>query len=83
MKAVKSILLLSIFIAAVSCGHKENKLLNKLKKDKSGEYIANIPLDKGFSEFITGYTSGIVPSNSAIEIRFTPEFASKADKSAT
>ena len=83
MKAVKLILLFTVFVFAASCGHKENKLLRKLKKGTSGEYAVNIPLDKGFSEFITGYTSGIVASNSAIEIRFTPEFASKADKSAT
>ena len=43
----------------------------------------NILLDKGFSEYISGYTSGIIPSNSVIEVRFTPEFAAKADKSAT
>ena len=39
-----------------------------------------IPIEKGFSEYISGYTSGIVSVNSAIEIRFTPEFASKAKK---
>ncbi len=83
MKVVKSTLLFILILFAISCGHKENKLLNKLKKDNPGEYTANIPLDKGFSEYITGYTSGLIPSNSVIEIRFTPEFASKADKSAT
>jgi len=41
----------------------------------------NIPIDKGFSEYISAYTSGIIPANSVIEIRFTPEFAAKADKS--
>ncbi len=32
---------------------------------------------------ITGYTSGIILSNGAIEVRFTPAFAAKADRSAT
>ena len=45
--------------------------------------LTNIPIDKGFSEYISGYTSGIIPANSAIEISFTPEFAAKADKSAS
>jgi hypothetical protein len=43
---------------------------------------AVIPVDKGFAQYITGYTSGIISSNSVIEIRFTPEFASLAYKSA-
>ena len=42
--------------------------------------VVNIPLDKGFSEYITSYTSGIVPANSPIEVRFTTDFASKAKK---
>ncbi len=42
-----------------------------------------LPIDKGFSEYISGYTSGIVSVNAVIEIRFTPEFAAKANKQAT
>ena len=36
--------------------------------------------DQGFSEYITAYTSGIVPANGIIEVRFTPEFAARAKK---
>ena len=54
-----------------------------LKSQPAESVPVNIPLDKGFSEYISGYTSGIVAANSAIEIRFTPEFAAKADKSAS
>jgi hypothetical protein len=82
MKTVKPLLLFIAFIFFVSCGPKDNKPLLNLKRDRSGDY-ASIPLDKGFSEYIAGYTSGIIPSNSTIEVRFTPEFAAKADKSAT
>ena len=61
------------------------KIINPLKsKGITLESIpVNIPIDKGFSEYISGYTSGIIPANSSIEIRFTPEFAAKADKSAS
>ncbi len=45
--------------------------------------LPNIPIDKGFSEYILSYTSGIIPANSAVEIHFTPEFATIADKSAS
>ncbi|MBK8883971.1 MAG: hypothetical protein IPN67_16795 [Bacteroidales bacterium] len=83
MKTVKLLLLFTALIIFASCGPKENKPLLKLMKDHSDGYVANIPLDKGFSEYIASYTSGIIPANSAIEVRFTPEFAAKADKSAT
>ena len=83
MKAEKFLLILPALLFVTSCGPKDNKPLLKLKRDSQGDYTANIPLDKGFSEYIAGYTSGIIPANSAIEVRFTPEFAAKADKSAT
>ena len=83
MKAAKFLLIFPAFLFVTSCGPKENKPLAETNKDRSTEYVSNIPLDKGFSEYIAGYTSGIIPSNSAIEVRFTPEFAAKADKSAT
>ena len=50
-----------------------------LKKDRCS-YRVILPIDKGFSLYITGYTSGIIPANSVIEIRFTPEFAAKVNK---
>ena len=83
MKAVKLILILLVFLVLTSCGSKDNKPIRLLKGQAAEAVPANIPLDKGFSEYISGYTSGIVPANSAIEIRFTPVFAARADKSAS
>jgi hypothetical protein len=83
MKAVKLVSIFLIFLFLTSCGSKEKKPLRLLKGQTTEAVPVNIPLDKGFSEYISGYTSGVVPVNSAIEIRFTPEFAAKADKSAT
>jgi len=80
MRALKSILLPLVLIIAASCGN----------RDRSGSKLSfgripdisefNIPVDQGFSEYIAGYTSGIVPANSVIEIRFTPDFAERAKK---
>ncbi len=83
MKAGKPISLCVLILILAACGTQDNNQF-KIKKDQTAEaFPANIPLDKGFSEYITGYTSGVIPANSPIEIRFTPEFAAKADKSAT
>ena len=83
MKAAKLISVISISLVLASCNSKDNKPL-RLIKDRTTETLpVNIPLDKGFSEYISGYTSGIIPANASIEIRFTPEFAAKANKSAT
>ncbi len=73
--------LFALFIIS-SCGIKDNKS-HQTSKGQVAEIPVNMPLDKGFSDFITGYTSGTVPANSTIEIRFTPDFASKANKSAS
>jgi uncharacterized protein YfaS (alpha-2-macroglobulin family) len=81
MKAVKLISLFLIILIATSCGPKDNKAIRPFKTESAEAPPANIPIDKGFSEYISGYTSGIIPANSAIEIRFTAEFAAKADKS--
>jgi hypothetical protein len=80
MKPPRLFLLVLIPFIVSSCGHKEKqpvKLTLKRPKDISE---AIIPIDKGFSEYITGYTSGIISVNSQIEIRFTPEFAVKVNK---
>jgi hypothetical protein len=83
MKFAKLISILFVFLILTSCGSKDNNPI-RLRKTQAAEAVpANIPLDKGFSEYISGYTSGIVPANSAIEIHFTPEFAAKANKSAS
>jgi len=83
MKTARLLFLFFILIAVTACSSKDNKS-NRLIKGQTNETLpANIPLDKGFSEYISGYTSGIIPSNSTIEIRFTTEFAAKADKSSS
>ena len=80
MKITRLLLPVLFLIVVSSCGQKEKtpvKLPVRKQKDLS-EII--VPIDKGFSEYITGYTSGIISVNSPIEIRFTPEFASKANR---
>ena len=83
MKSAKLFQILIVFLILTSCGSKNNNLLRQLKNQGAEAASVNIPLDKGFSEYISGYTSGVIPANSAIEIHFTPEFAAKADKSAS
>ena len=83
MKAVK---LLSVFLVPlliVSCETRENRAVRLLKGQSSENVTVSLPLDKGYSEYISGYTSGVVRSNEPVEIRFTPEFAAKANRSAT
>ncbi|MCX6259950.1 MAG: MG2 domain-containing protein [Bacteroidia bacterium] len=80
MKLPRFFLPVLFAILVSSCGKTEKppvKLALKKPKDLS-EVI--IPIDKGFSEYISGYTSGIISVNSQIEIRFTPELAAKANK---
>lgn len=83
MKAVKLITLFIIIGLVYSCRNGEKKPILPLKNQANELAPVNMPLDKGYSEYISGYTSGIIPSNSAIEIRFTPEFAARVNKSAT
>ncbi|MCX6332913.1 MAG: MG2 domain-containing protein [Bacteroidia bacterium] len=83
MKPTKSLLIIVIFFIAASCGQKDKIAQRTLLPKEPVKQQVILPLDKGFSEYISGYTSGIVPANSAIEIRFTPEFAAKADKKTT
>ena len=83
MKAAKLISVVIVFAIITSCGSNENKLLRHAKNQTAESVSVNVPVDKGFSEYISGYTSGIIPANSTIEIRFTPEFAAKANKSAS
>jgi uncharacterized protein YfaS (alpha-2-macroglobulin family) len=83
MKPIKSLLLAFIIIFAASCGQKEKTGQKPLLQKAPETPQTILPLDKGFSEYIAGYTSGIVPANTVIEIRFTPEFAVKANKQIT
>jgi len=83
MKAAKQFTILAIVLFITSCGSKDNTVINPSKEQTTETPPSNIPLDKGFSEYISGYTSGIIPANSSIEIHFTPAFAAKADKNAS
>lgn len=80
MKASKLVFFLIIVPIFISCGRSDKKVQKQAGAEIPAAVQTYIPLDKGFSDYIAGYTSGIVPANSAIEIRFTPEFASTADK---
>jgi len=40
-------------------------------------------IDKGFSKFISAYTTGVIPAMGTIQVVFTPEFAATADRSRT
>ena len=66
MKLPRFFLPVLFSILVSSCGKTEKppvKLALKKPKDLS-EVI--VPIDKGFSEYIAGYTSGIVTDNSLI-----------------
>lgn len=80
MKSAKSFLLFLVIVAVTSCGPKEKGVIKQAIEKVQEKSATVLPLDKGFSEYIAGYTSGIIPANSVIEIRFTPEFAAKAKK---
>lgn len=79
MKILKTILFV-LLVLAFSCTRGDKPSLTG--KEEPVEFAPIIPIDKGFSEYIAAYTSGIIPANSAIEIRFTPEFAAAADRNA-
>jgi len=40
-------------------------------------------IDKGFSRYISAYTSGTVPANGTLQVVLTPEFAATANRSRT
>ncbi len=80
MKITKSFLFMLITILVTSCGPKEKGTLKQAVQNIREVPQTMLPIDKGFSEYITGYTSGIIPANSVIEIRFTPEFAAKTEQ---
>ncbi len=69
-----------IILIIASCGRGEKKAISlPLKKQRDLSEVL-VPIDREFSEYIEGYTSGIVSVNSPIEIRFTPHFASTLRK---
>ena len=71
---------LLILILLPSCGPKEKNIEKHILTRETKTAPVVLPLDKGFSKYIAGYTSGIVPVNAAIEIRLTPEFATGVKK---
>jgi hypothetical protein len=80
MNSFRTFIILLSVLFVVSCG-RGDKSAPKPGLLKATEVSKTIlPIDKGFSQYIAGYTSGIIPANSVIEIRFTPEFAAKAGK---
>ena len=83
MNPAKLIQSLFILLFIISCGPREDKQSNPLKSGRNQSVPADLPLDKGFSKYIAGFTSGIIPSNTPVEIRLTPEFAATADRSAS
>lgn len=83
MRTAKSLTFLLIFILMASCGTKDPGGIKQLFKKRASVTEYHMPLDKGFSEYITGYTSGTISVNSFIEIRFTREFAELINKKNT
>lgn len=74
----------ALFLVALSlsfsCSTKESRPGSKEEPGSTFPEGINIPVDKGFSKYITAYTSGIIPVNSKIEIRFSPDLASLMNK---
>jgi uncharacterized protein YfaS (alpha-2-macroglobulin family) len=80
MKTLKPLLPVLILIFIWSCRNQEKPAVKlPFRKNQAIEEIS-IPINKGFSDYISGYTSGMVSVNTAIEIRFTPEFAASTRK---
>lgn len=64
-------------VIAISCGR------GSREQESRGAVSAVTIIDKGFSKYISAYTSGIISSGSTVQIVFTPEFAAVIDKSRT
>ncbi len=79
MKAAKFITFCLALLILSSCGTEDKKRQIPTSKENLSAEAGMLPIDKGFTRYIAGYTSGIVSANSVIEIRFTPEFAARAD----
>ena len=80
MKIPRLLIPALLLLMLSSCGNEEKpKPRLPFRKPKDISEII-VPIDKGFNEYISGYTTGIISVNSAIEIRFTPAFAAKAKK---
>lgn len=80
MKILRLFPILALMLACFSCGKNDKPAQGR--KAAQEALSASVPVDNGFSRYISGYTSGVIPSNASIEIQFTPDFAAMADKSA-
>ena len=80
MKLIRLFIPVLVTIIFFSCSRSEKAPVKlSLKKPKDISEVA-VPIDKGFSDYIAGYTSGIVSVNSTVEIRFTPDFAARINR---
>ncbi|HOU02338.1 MAG TPA: MG2 domain-containing protein [Bacteroidales bacterium] len=80
MKILKLFVLALIILGISSCETKKKGVVKEVIQRVLETPRTTLPIDQGFSEYITAYTSGIVPANGIIEVRFTPEFAARAKK---
>ena len=67
----------------LSCGKEKPEKATRIPEKKLTVVEAPVPVDAGFSEFISAYPSGVISVNSPIEVHFTPEFAAMANKKIT
>ncbi len=79
MKKISSLILVAIILFSYSCGGGRSKNL-KDENALAAIALSNLPPDEGFSEFISSYTSGVMPANGVIEVRISPEFATTANR---
>ncbi|NLA48046.1 MAG: hypothetical protein GX876_01145, partial [Bacteroidales bacterium] len=80
MKSFRYFIFTIFVILIVSCGRGDKSSQKPGLSTVPGLSGTVLPLDKGFSRYISAYTSGIIPAASVIEIRFTPGFAAVAGK---
>ncbi len=79
MNRIHSLIVVIVTLIVISCG--------KTRKEAPGETpVAETRptvtiIDKGFGKYISGYTSGVIPSNSTIQIVLASDFAATVDKS--
>jgi len=66
-----------VAVIAISCGQ------GKKESGATAVSPAITVIDKGFSKFISAYTSGIVPVTGTLQVVFTPEFAATVDRTRT
>ena len=83
MRRLKVSLIILSFAIVYSCGNREARNGQMFKLFAKEDIATPVIVDNSFLQYISGYTSGVVPANSQIEIRLTPEFAAMANKSAT